>query len=639
MTFINFIWPLLLIIPLIGGIVGGIYKKNSLGISIAIMSFGLALSTAQLFLIKDPIILSWQWLGAIQFGFQVDRLSAVLVLLVYLITILVQAFSITYMEHDQGKGRYTAKLGFFAFSMLGLLMSDQLITLFVFWELVGLGSFLLIGFWYEQAHRSTAARQVFMVNRIADAFLLLGIIQLYNLGYETSFSAIAIADIQWDGFTGICLIIGAFGKSAQFPFFGWLTKAMAGPTPVSALIHAATMVTAGVYLLVRVGPALNEWNMAVIAFGGAITAFMGAVSALTQFDIKKVLAYSTISQLGYMMLGIGVGAYQASIFHLWTHAFFKAGLFLAAGSVIHYMHELAKGQDSQDMRNMGGLNKILPVTFYAFVLCGLALSGLPFLSGFLSKEGILTGALLWGQNTGNYLVPILAFSTAALTAFYIVRQILLVFFNESNFSKKILEPLYTIRLPLFILAIASLWFWNAFNPIDSKGWFWNGYLFAGLPETSDQHSIIGIVIASIFLTLLGIGLAFWFYRPGATLAIQFKTSKEPLNPWGKISFHGWYVEKLYAGVEYVFSQTVKGSGYFDKQVIDRGVNAIGVAAVVGAKLTGWFDKYIVDGAVNLFVVFSAQIGRFFTGFQSPKVQIQLTWLLLTLLGILLWFQF
>lgn len=639
MILTKIIWPLLLFIPLIGGIIGGLSKKDSLKKSNIVLGFGLLLALAQVFLITDPVIISWNWLDTIQFGFHIDRLSAVLVLLVYLITLLVQVFSITYMEHDKGIGRYTAKLGFFAFSMLGLLISDQLITLFLFWELVGLSSYLLIGFWYEQEQRSKAARQAFMINRVADAFLLLGVIQVYLNGYATSFSEIAISDIKWSGFTGICLIIGAFGKSAQFPFFGWLIKAMAGPTPVSALIHAATMVTAGVYLLLRVGPVLNEWNMAVIAVGGALTAFIGAVAAITQFDIKKVLAYSTISQLGYMILGIGVGAYQASVFHLWTHAFFKAGLFLAAGSVIHYMHELAKDKDPQDMRNMGGLRKVLPVTFYAFVLCGLALSGLPFLSGFLSKEGILTGSLLWGQNTGNYLVPTLAFATAALTSFYIVRQILLVFISEGSFTQRITEPIYTVRVPLLVLAISSLWFWNSINPIDPRGWFWNNYLFAGLVETSEQHSILTVIVGSVLLSLTGIGLAYWFYRPGAALTSQFKTAQAPSNTFGKISFHGWYIERFYGGLEYLFAKAVQGSGYFDKKVIDRSVNCIGIIAVVIAKLVGWFDRYIVDGLVNFIAVVSQQIGRIFTGFQSPKLQIHLTWLLLTLLGILLWFQF
>ncbi len=638
MILIKTIWPLIFILPLFSGIIGGINKQGLKLSSIGIAA-GLLLSAVVVFLIDEPLVLEWQWLERVSFGFSIDRLNALLVLLVYFITLLVQVFSITYMEHDPDKGRYTAKLGFFAFSMIGLLMSNQLVTLFLFWELVGMSSYLLIGFWYQEEARSKAARQAFMINRIADAFLLLGVVQVFINGYATSFTGILTSGIQWDGLTGICFIIGAFGKSAQFPFYGWLTKAMAGPTPVSALIHAATMVTAGVYLLVRIGPVLIDWNMQVIAIGGAVTAFMAAIAAITQFDIKKVLAYSTISQLGYMVLGIGVGAYQASVFHLWTHAFFKAGLFLAAGSVIHYMHELDSSGDPQDMRNMGGLRKILPITFYAFLICGLALSGLPFLSGFLSKEGILTGSLLWSMNTGNFLVPILAFCTAGLTAFYIGRQILLVFFGETGFTRKIQEPLLTVRIPLIILAVSSLWFWNSLNPVNPLGWFWNGYLFADLGATSEQHSILGVVIGSIALTFSGLGIAYWFYRPETAQAKAFNKASEPSQLVGKISFHGWYLEKFYDYVVYLFSKVVMGAGWFDKKIIDRFVDGVGIVGVVLAKIIGWFDQNVIDGLVNFLASVSQMIGKFFASFQSPKIQKQIAWLLLTLLVLLLWFQF
>ncbi|XOV93827.1 MAG: NADH-quinone oxidoreductase subunit L [Bacteroidota bacterium] len=637
MILIKTIWPLLLILPLFAGVIGGL-NKGSLRFSNIGIGLGLILSILLIFQIDQPLILQWEWVRGLMFGFGIDRLNAVLVMLVYFITLIVQVFSITYMEHDPDQGRFTAKLGFFAFSMIGLLMSDQIITLFLFWELVGMSSYLLIGFWYQEEARAKSARQAFMINRIADAFLLLGVIQVFIQGYDTSISAIQLSSIKWDGFTGICFIIGAFGKSAQFPFYGWLTKAMAGPTPVSALIHAATMVTAGVYLLVRLGPVLIDWNLQVIAIVGAATAFMAAVAAMLQFDIKKVLAYSTISQLGYMILGIGVGAYQASVFHLWTHAFFKAGLFLAAGSVIHYMHELLPDKDSQDMRNMGGLKNVLPITFYAYLICGLALSGLPFLSGFLSKEGILTGSMLWGMHTGNWLVPILAFSTAGLTAFYIGRQILLVFFGKISIKKAPVEPIYTVRLPLIILALASLWFWNAFNPIDSLGWFWNDYLFADV-TTSTGHSLFGVIIGSILLTLTGLGVSYWLYQPEAQLSKNFSQTNVPTGVVSQISYYGWYLEYAYDQVSYIFMKMVQGAGWFDKKIVDRLVDAIGVAGVVVAKLIGWFDKYIVDGLVNLIAMISQLMGRFFTSFQSPKIQKQIAWLLLSLLGLILWFQF
>ncbi len=639
MTLIKTIWPLIFIIPLFSGILGGVNPKDSLKISSIGIGLGLLLTVGLLFLLDEPLLLQWQWAGDVSFGFRLDTINAFLVFLVYLITLFVQIFSITYMEHDPGRPRYTAKLGFFAFSMIGLLLSDQMITVFFFWELVGLSSYLLIGFWYQQTARSDAARQAFMINRVADAFLLIGIVRVYIFDYGQSFSEILSYSGSWDGFTGLCFVIAAFGKSAQFPFYGWLTKAMAGPTPVSALIHAATMVTAGVYLLFRIEPVLIDWNLHVIAVGGAVTAFMAAIAAIYQFDIKKVLAYSTISQLGYMITGIGVGTPEASIFHLWTHAFFKAGLFLAAGAVIHYMHELKPKEDPQNMRNMGGLKNVLPFTFYSFLICGLALSGLPLLSGFLSKEGILTGSVLWSVETGNYLVPILAFVTAGLTAFYIGRQVLLVFFSQNTFSRVIIEPIMTVRVPLIALAAGTLWFWNALNPIDASGWYWNDYLFPEQSSPLTDHAMPGVVAGSIALAIVGLGISYGLFKPGSSASQEFYKTRGPSHLFGALSFHGWYLEKFYDQINWVFVRVVYLSGWLDQKVIDRIVEGLGIFGVVIAKLAGWFDQYIIDGMVNLTASLSRLAGNLFTGFQSSKIQIQIAWLLLTLLVILLWFLF
>ena len=466
----------LLVSPVLGGLVAWLSGKRS-GIA-GVLSTVLALVMSLLLLSSastDPVLVRWDFAPGIQFGFQLDRLGTLLTSLVCFIGLMVQLFSMDYMRHEAGVHRYFAFLGFFISSMLGLLLADHVILLFIFWELVGFSSFLLIGFWYRDTYKAKAAREAFMVNRIADAGLLVALILLVVVDqpYLSSLGEAPLS-VKLQTIIGIGILIGALGKSAQFPFFGWLPKAMAGPTPVSALIHAATMVTAGVYLLIRTYPMMPESVLTATAVLGGLTALMAAIAALTQHDLKKVLAYSTISQLGYMVLGVGVGAFQASAFHLWTHAFFKAGLFLAAGVVIHFMHRALHDGDGQDMRHMGGLRKLLPVTFVAYAVCGLALSGLPFFSGFLSKEGILSGVLFWSVEGEllHYAVAFFAFATAFLTPIYIGRQILLVFFGDQRklmISVDRSEPLWTVKLPLLILAGGSLWFFNAMNPFDAKG--------------------------------------------------------------------------------------------------------------------------------------------------------------------------
>ena len=630
---------LLVFLPIVGGGISYFTRhRQPQWMSFGFILAGFVLSVINLVLLGDPVIRSWSWIGDIRIGLMVDHINAVLIALVYFIGLMVSLFSITYMEEDKGISRYFLLLGFFISSMIGLLVANDLVGFFLFWELVGLTSYLLIGFWYNEEKRSNAARASFMINRVADAFLLIGILSLFVEGYPTSFSEISLADIQMNDVSGLCLILGAFGKSAQFPFSGWLIKAMVGPTPVSALIHAATMVTAGVYFLFRVQGVLPEWNLIFIAWGGGLTALIGGVAALTQFDIKKVLAYSTISQLGFMILGIGVGAYQASVFHLWTHAFFKAGLFLAAGAVIHYMHYLYKGKsiDVQDMRNMGGLNKVLPVTFYTFIVCGLALSGLPLLSGFLSKEGILVGALHFGIEKNQWGIPIIILISAFLTPIYIGRQIVLIFIRKAPRFEKIYEPWITVRVPLLILALGTLWFWNSANPFNPSGWMMGKFLFG---NTGDPHHFNWVVYFSIFLTLIGLGLVLWLYRPSSVRIKTFKDAADPIYFLGKVSFHGFYLEKAYATVESTFVWWTLQAGRFDKKIIDWSVEMVGISTVVLSKMTGWFDQYIVDGFVNFLAFLSKVVGRFFVGFQAPQLQKQLTWLLVGILGIFLWFHF
>ncbi|MCX6179818.1 MAG: NADH-quinone oxidoreductase subunit L [Chlorobiales bacterium] len=436
----------------------------------------------------------------IKMGVVIDNLTAIMLAMVTLISLLVHLYSTGYMAGDKNYGRYFAFLGIFTFSMLGIVLSDNLFSIYIFWELVGLSSYLLIGFFFEKQSAADAQKKAFLANRVGDIGMWLGILILYSQFHTFSFEQI-YANLAAGKFTlsnawltaaGILLFMGCVGKSAQFPLHIWLPDAMEGPTPVSALIHAATMVAAGVYFVARIFVVLTPDALHVIAFIGAFTAFMAATIAITQNDIKRVLAYSTVSQLGYMVLGLGVGAYSAALFHLVTHAFFKACLFLGSGAIIHAMHH------EQDMRWMGGLRKHMPWTFATFTLATLALAGLPLTSGFMSKDAILAGAIGFAQVEGGgvyYLIPVLGFFSAMLTAFYMGRQIWLVFFGESRTHLKpvdnhhsdhhahgaadeqhgvheVHEVSWNMRAPLVILAVLSVFIVYSPNPLDgAEGWF------------------------------------------------------------------------------------------------------------------------------------------------------------------------
>ena len=440
----------------------------------------------------------------IKMGVVIDNLTAIMLAMVTLISLLVHLYSTGYMAGDKNYGRYFAFLGIFTFSMLGIVLSDNLFSIYIFWELVGLSSYLLIGFFFEKDSAADAQKKAFLANRVGDIGMWLGILILYSqfhtFSFEQIYANLAAGNFglsnAWLTAAGILLFMGCVGKSAQFPLHVWLPDAMEGPTPVSALIHAATMVAAGVYFVARIFIILTPDALHVIAFIGACTAFMAATIAITQNDIKRVLAYSTVSQLGYMVLGLGVGAYSAALFHLVTHAFFKACLFLGSGAIIHAMHH------EQDMRWMGGLRKHMPWTFATFTLATLALAGLPLTSGFLSKDAILAGAIGFAKVEGGgifYLIPVLGFFSAMLTAFYMGRQIWLVFFGESRTHLKpadnhhpahhahdshaahaddhhtahgVHEVSWNMRAPLVILAALSVFAVYSPDPLDgAKGWF------------------------------------------------------------------------------------------------------------------------------------------------------------------------
>jgi len=428
-------------------------------------------------------------------GMRIDNVSVVMLIVVTTVSSLVHIFSTGYMAEDPRKGRFFAYLGLFSFSMLWLVLSDSLSGIFMGWELVGLSSYLLIGFWFEKQGPPAASMKAFVTNRVGDlGFLGALMIIMWQFGTFNLAELESIvkgfgehglpADLSlWMTLAGIGLFCGAVGKSAQFPLHIWLPDAMEGPTPVSALIHAATMVAAGVYLMVRVFFLLTFDASLVVAYIGGFTALMSATIALTQWDIKRVLAYSTISQLGYMVMAMGVGAYSAGFLHLMTHAFFKACLFLGSGSVIHAMHHVYHHvhdhhRDPQDMRNMGGLRSKLPVTYWTFLIATLALAGVPLTSGFISKDAILAGSLAFAmEHPAHWPLAVFGFGAALLTAFYMFRLVFLTFHGEHKGKDGEFAHFHenhaNITGPLVVLSVLSVFFFYSPNPTDAgKGWFY-----------------------------------------------------------------------------------------------------------------------------------------------------------------------
>ena len=473
----------------------------------------------------EPHTVKWLSLGSVTFsmGFYLDSVTAIMLIVVTLVSSLVHIFSMGYMHGDPRYPRFFAFLSLFSFSMLFLVVSDNLLGIYIGWELVGLCSYLLIGFWFEKDSAANACKKAFLTTRVGDVGMFIGMmmlftkfdtLSLYGEGgiFAQAASQLNTSDMVWLSIAGVLIFCGAVGKSAQVPLHTWLPDAMEGPTPVSALIHAATMVAAGVYLTARMFPILTETSSLVIAYVGGITAIIAATIAIVRFDIKRVLAYSTVSQLGYMMLGIGVGSYVAGLFHLTTHAFFKALLFLGSGSVIHAFHAMhAHAHDDehghedehkhdenhasehvlgseippdQDMRNMGGLRHKMPITFLTMLIATLSISGVPFIfSGFWSKDAILGGvldrAMQW-NSVHHYLLFGIALFAAGITAFYMFRLIFMTFFGEprnQEMHDMAHESPKTMTVPLIILAVLSF-------PVVNTLWFNADYV-----KPPEQHHL------------------------------------------------------------------------------------------------------------------------------------------------------
>ena len=596
-------------------------------------------------------------------GFGVDNLAAIMLVVVTLISTLVHFFSIGYMKGDIRYSRYFGYLGVFSFSMLMIVLANNLFLLYVGWELVGLSSYLLIGHWYEKKSASNAAMKAFIVNRVGDFGFFIGIMILFmtfhTFGLNEIFEGIKSGRVPfgsewWMTAAGVLIFCGAIGKSAQFPLHVWLPDAMEGPTPVSALIHAATMVAAGVYLVARTFPLMTADALIVIAYIGAITAFISATIAIAQNDIKKVLAYSTISQLGYMVMGLGVGAYTAGFFHLVTHAMFKAGLFLGSGSVIHGMHHALHHQhdhdtDAQDIRNMGGLKGKMPVTFWTFLIYTLAISGVPLTSGFLSKDSILAGTLAFGSLSGHILIPIIGFFVAGLTAFYMFRVVILTFMAEHKQMERyqlIHESPKVMTVPLIILAFLSVFIFYSFNPFDaSHGWIARAIerpetvvpasLAAASTEVFEEahhHAHNTAMMLSLLVAGLGIAIAFATYQMKKINADRIAASMPGLH---KFLLNKWYFDELYGAV--VIGGTLALTNilkWFDNTIVDGIVNGSGWFTKIMANISGWIDTWIVDGAVNAVAYFSGLGGLVLRKVQTGKIQ---TYVVLAVFGVMVFY--
>lgn len=600
---IDLVW-LIPLFPFIGFLICGlgrnILPKTVIGAiaSLAILaSFGVSLGIFFEFDATEPVIVTlfdWIKVGGINipFSFQVDQLSILMLLIITGIGSLIHIYSIGYMSHDAGFGKFFSYLNLFVFFMLLLVLGSNYVIMFIGWEGVGLCSYLLIGFWFTNGAFADAAKKAFIMNRIGDLGFLLGVFLIISTFGSVSFSEIfpkAQSMISGDAtltLITILLFIGATGKSAQLPLFTWLPDAMAGPTPVSALIHAATMVTAGIYMIARSNIlfTLSPVTMSVIAVIGLATAIIAAIIALTQTDIKKVLAYSTVSQLGYMFLGLGVGAYTGAFFHVLTHAFFKALLFLGAGSVIHAM------SDEQDMRKMGGLKKKLPITFFTMLMGTLAISGLPPFAGFFSKDEIL--AHVFEHNKLLWIIGVLG---AMLTAFYMFRMMFLIFWGDFRGTEEQKHHLHespaSMTIPLIILAVLSVVGGFIGVPEILGGGHWLSHylapVFEGsgsrLAELSLDHATEWMLMAvSVGGVIVAIVYAYIKYIKNSHVPVMDSESRSAL---AKVSYHKFYFDEFYNAI--IQKPLDWLSGFFfrvvDKAGIDGIVNGFGKGSIEASK--------------------------------------------------------
>jgi len=574
----------------------------------------------------------------LRIGFVLDPLAAAMLLMITLVGLCIFVFSIGYMAEDKNFARFFAYLSFFSGAMLGVVIANSLLLLFVFWELVGLASFLLIGFWIERPSAAAAAKKAFITTRIGDMGFFLGILWLYHRsgtllfydGGRGCLEPIALSAIG-SSVTLVALLIfcGAVGKSGQFPLHVWLPDAMEGPTPVSALIHAATMVAAGVFLVARVYPifsvgAINgvTTSLTIVVWIGVITGLMAALIAVAQFDIKRILAYSTVSQLGLMMVSLGVGGVAAGIMHLLAHGFFKALLFLGAGSVIHGVHH------EQDIRKMGGLRKLMPVTFATYAIGMMALSGVPFFfSGGWTKEEILHATANWSpSHVPHYLMMV----GVVLTALYMTRQIIYVFFgNRRPASEHAHESSSVMTIPLIVLAVCAIFFSVVLTP----AWPWLESYLAGHQARFDPHLLIQpMIIVSLALVGAGVAIGIWIYRrAGETDPIQH--AQPALF---RFLENKMWIDEIYdRTVIALFKILARLSDWMDRHVWDGLVQDIGRIGQFFGRVTTSADERVINAGVDESTSGAHGLGRVMSRWHSGQIQTYLGAVALGMLALVL----
>ena len=612
---------LIVFLPLLAAIISGFFG-NKLGNRFSEILTSLFVSISAIFSIyifynvmindynSNIIISSWISSGTLEvnWSIKIDPLSSVMLVVVTFISSLVHIYSIGYMHHDPHKPRFMSYLSLFTFSMLMLVTSDNFLQLFFGWEGVGVCSYFLIGFWFKKQSANNAAIKAFLVNRVGDFGLALGIFLIFyyfgTINYTEVFNLIPTLVSEKINFLGfnfvvidlicILLFIGAMGKSAQIFLHTWLPDAMEGPTPVSALIHAATMVTAGVFLVVRCSPIyeLSPLGLEIVTLIGMSTAFFAATVALVQNDIKKIIAYSTCSQLGYMFFAAGVGAYNVAMFHLFTHAFFKALLFLGAGSVIHSF------QNEQDIKNMGGVWRKLPFTYLMMIIGTLALTGFPFLSGFYSKDAIIEFAYLEKGGLSNYAAAI-GIITAIFTSIYSWRLIFLTFHGSFNNNKLNIKDLHesplVMLIPLFLLSVGALFsgmfFKEIFIGAESSQLFWKDSIMFLEPLSKDHPPLWFLLLTPSFV-IISIPFSYYLFLKKKLIIEQIVKINYPLYVFLKKK---WYFDEFY---DFIFVKSFKNLGNFFWKKIDNSI----------------IDRFGPDGISNIIKKFSFYAVKFQSGF-------------------------
>jgi len=569
----------------------------------------------------SPQFLTYQWswfsLGftPILFTLLLDNYSLVMSLMVVSVSTLVHIYSAGYMVRDESQGRYFSLLGLFTFAMLGVVFSGNLLVQFFFWELVGTCSYLLIGHWRNREAASRAAAKAFLFNRVGDVGFIVGLMIIWRSTGSFDIQALAESDVAWTTGAGLCIFLGAVAKSAQLPLMTWLPDAMEGPTPVSALIHAATMVAAGVYILLRLQFLFSPEALLVVGIVGTITSIYSGLLALRETDLKRILAYSTVSQLGLMMISIGMRSFDGAFLHLITHGFFKACLFLSAGALVHAIgvpSHSSEQFDAQDIRNMGGLRSSLPTVFICFCIAGASLAGLPLFSGFVSKESMLTGMLPYLSHWSRWVIVGGFMISSLITIMYSYHMIASIFFGPRKAAR--ISPVPAVmQVPALICAGLCLSFFYSLNPLGSKAWFQYA------PQLSPFNTLVPII--SLAWMIASIGIAAYVHSKYVHHA---NIRPSPIDQF----IHRVIVMPLL--------KVSNGLLLSDNRIIDRTVHRFVYIQVAVAKMSGLLDRYLVDGIVNGVARLVRGSGNRVRAAGAGRIQGYLLWAVIGLLALVIW---